>query len=223
MKIKGIPGSHGEISPFTGRICYQEHARLQRAGFTWICGITVWQQESVTPGIAPTAIWEYFLFLSRVWKPQVLHALGVGKLLILLEKRRNHLSKKILKRFQTISLLDVFNFLFTLHLKSTAQQCLNDRKQAFSHFHQSLCESGLFVPSSLGKRIIVLHAHCTSAKALRSSSLMERVSLITTHSFDIVTGTTHRFAREQLPRLHLLLQEHVPLCSSRKFLLPYMH
>lgn len=123
--------------------------------------------------------------------------------------------------------MNVFNFLFTSHLKSPAQHKLgglNDRKQVFSHSHQLLCKSGLFVPASLGKiNIVLLHAHCISAKALQSSSLMERVSLITTHSFDIVTGTSHQFAHEQLPCLHLLLQEHMPLCSSRKFLLPYMH
>lgn len=62
---------------------------------------------------------------------------------------------------------------------------------------------------------MLLHANYTSAKALKSSSLMERVSLITTYSFDIATGTTllvselpasHQFVREPLPCLHLLLQ-----------------
>jgi len=82
---------------------------------------------------------------------------------------------------------------------------------AFFNFHQSLYKSGLFVPASL----VLLHTNCTSAKDLKSSSLMERVSLITTHNFDIITGTvvlvselppSHQFVCEPLPCLHLLLQ-----------------
>lgn len=86
----------------------------------------------------------------------------------------------------------------------------------FSNFRQSLHKSGLFVRASLGKRnIVLLHANCTSAKALKSGSLMEIVSSITTHNFDIITGTmflvdelptSHQFVHEPLPCLHLLHQ-----------------
>lgn len=61
---------------------------------------------------------------------------------------------------------------------------------------------------------------------------MERVSIITTQSSDIVSGTmllvsqlptNHQFAGEPLPCLHWLLQQSVPLCSHWSFILPYMH
>lgn len=61
---------------------------------------------------------------------------------------------------------------------------------------------------------------------------MERVSLITTQSPDIVTGTmllvselptNHQFVGEPLLCLHWLLQQSVPLCSHWSFTLPYLH
>lgn len=92
-----------------------------------------------------------------------------------------------------------------------------------SNFRQSLHKSGLFVQASLGKRnIVTLHANCTSAKARKSGSLMETVSLITTHNFDIITRTmflvdevptSHQFVHEPLPCLHLLRQQSASLCS----------
>lgn len=112
VEIKAIPDSHGENSSFTGRISNPEHPLLWRAGFPWRWNIKPAQKESNT-----------------VWEPQVLHAPGTGKFLILVEQKWQHLRKKIPKCFQAISLWEAFSFIFTSHAQLEARG-LNDRKQA---------------------------------------------------------------------------------------------